>query len=428
MDLTGLIIIAVRCVFMLVFLLTFLPILIWAERKGAAYIQDRPGPNRADVFGVRLAGLIQPIADVVKLLFKEDVTPRNVYQPFYKLAPIIAMSVALVTFAVVPMAEKVHIAGMDIPVQVSNLDTGLLYVFAVASLGVYGIMLAGWSSNNKYALMGGLRSSAQMISYEIAMGLAAAAMFLLYGTAQLDDMVRTQGANPLGWGVVSVPGAIAFIVFLTASFAETNRNPFDLPEGESELVAGYHVEYSAFKFAMFFMAEYVNMVVASGLVVTLFFGGYQIPFLSFDTIVAHGPAVAGWAFGGTAAILVGLAVFAFTRYRPGRFGDRRDKEPIVVGVLLLLAAAGALIVGFLPGAVSWIPDYSNRTMATLLATGLQVGMFAAKVAFFAWFFIWVRWTLPRFRYDQLMRLGWTYLLPIGIFNLVLAGVWVVVSS
>ena len=425
---TALIIITVRCVFMLVFLLTFLPLLIWAERKGAAYIQDRPGPNRADVFGIRLAGLIQPIADVVKLLFKEDVTPRNVYQPFYKLAPIIAMTVALVTFVVVPLADHVHVAGMDIPVQVSDLDTGLLYVFAVASLGVYGIMLAGWSSNNKYALLGGLRSSAQMVSYEIAMGLAAAAMFLLYGTAQLDDMVRAQGANPLHWGVVSVPGLIAFILFLTASFAEANRNPFDLPEGESGLVAGYHVEYSAFKFAMFFMAEYVNMVVASGLVVTLFFGGYQIPFLSTDTILTHGPLVARWAFGFSAVVLVGLALFAFSRYRPGRFGDRRDREPIVVGVLLLIGAVAAVVIGFGPGLVPGIPGYDNRTMASLLATMLQIGMFAGKVAFFAWLFIWVRWTLPRFRYDQLMRLGWNYLLPIGIFNLVLAGVWVVVSS
>ncbi len=428
MDYTGLIIVAIRCVFMLVFILSFLPVLIWAERKGAAFIQDRPGPNRADLWGVRLAGLIQPIADVVKLLFKEDVTPRNVYQPFYKLAPIIAMSVALVTFAVVPLADVIHIGGRDIPIQVSDLDTGLLYILAVASLGVYGIMLAGWSANNKYALLGGLRSSAQMISYEISMGLAVGVMFLLFGTAQLDDMVRAQGANPLGWGVASVPGAIAFLMFLVASFAETNRLPFDLPEGESELVAGYHVEYSAFKFAMFFMAEYVNMVVAAGILVTLFFGGYQVPFVSTETIVNHAPAVAKIAFGGAALVLVALGVVAVARYRPGKFGDNRDREPIVVAVLLWVVALGALAVGFLPGLVPGIPGYTDLTMGTILATVLQVGTFAGKVAFFAWFFIWVRWTLPRFRYDQLMRLGWSYLLPIGIFNLVLAGVWVLASS
>ncbi len=428
MDYTGLIIVAVRCVIMLVFLLSFIPVLIWAERRGAGFIQDRPGPNRADVFGVRLAGLIQPIADVVKLLFKEDVTPRNVFRPFYKIAPAITMTVALVTFVVVPLADVVHVAGRDVSVQVSDLDTGLLYLFAVSSLGVYGIMLAGWSANNKYALMGGLRSSAQMISYEIAMGLAAGVMFLLFGTAQLDDMVRAQGANPLGWGVVSIPGLIAFVMFLVASFAETNRTPFDLPEGESELVAGYHIEYSAFKFAMFFMAEYVNMVVASGLLVTLFFGGYQVPFLPTETIVQHAPLIAKVVFGGAALVLAGLGVFAFTRYRPGKYGDNRDREPLVVGVLLLVLAVGAAGVGFLPGVIPGIPGYEHRTVATLLAAALQIGTFAGKIALFTWLFIWVRWTLPRFRYDQLMRLGWTYLFPIGIFNLVLAGVWVLASS
>jgi NADH-quinone oxidoreductase subunit H len=423
MDYTGLIIVVIKCVFVMLFLLQMLPLLIWGERKGAAYIQDRPGPNRADIFGIRLAGLVHTLTDVVKLLFKEDITPRQVYQPFYKIAPIIAMTVSLITFVVVPFGDVLYIGDRAIPLQVAALNSGLLYVLAIGSLGVYGIMLAGWSSNNKYALLGGLRSSAQMISYEISMSLAVAVMFLLYGTAQLDVIVHGQTANPLNWGVVSVPGFIAFIMFATASFAETNRLPFDLPEGESELVAGYHVEYSAFKFAMFFMAEYVNMVVASGIMVTLFFGGYQVPFLSTETLMNHAPLITKVLFGGGAVAMIVGAVIAFRSYIPGRYGDNRDQEPRVVGLLLLGMAAGSAALAFVPGLLPFIPSYEDRTMASIAAALIQFTFFAAKVLFFCWVFIWVRWTLPRFRYDQLMRLGWNYLLPLGIANLVVAGVW-----
>lgn len=421
-----LLIILVKVVFVMVFLLQLLPLLIWGERKGAAYIQDRPGPNRADIFGIRLAGLIHTLTDVVKLAFKEDLTPRGVYQPFYKVAPIISMTVSLITFAVVPFGDFIQVGDMKIPLQVASLDTGILYTLAMGSLGVYGIMLAGWSSNNKYSLFGGVRSSAQMISYELTMSLSVAAMFVLYGTARLEEIVALQGTNPLTWGWFQGGpiGLLAFIMFSTASFAETNRLPFDLPEGESELVAGYHTEYSAFKFAMFFMAEYVNMVVASGLIVTLFFGGYQIPFLSTETLMTHMPTIAKVAFGGGAFGAFVVALIAFKSYKKGHYGDNRDYEPLVVGLLGLGGAAVSAAMAFLPG-LGPIPGYDHPTMSSAAAALLQFSIFAGKVLFFCWVFIWVRWTLPRFRYDQLMRLGWNYLLPIGFFNILAAGLWVV---
>lgn len=422
-------IVLVKALFVMVFLLQMLPVLIWGERKGAAYIQDRPGPNRADIFGIRLAGVVHTLTDVVKLAFKEDLTPSYVYHPFYKLAPVISMSVSLITFAVVPFADYLIVGDRTIPMQVASLDSGILYVLAMSSLGVYGIMLAGWSSNNKYSLFGGIRSSAQMISYEISMSLAVAVMFILYGTARMEDMVHIQGVNPLTWGVFQggPVGLIAFIMFATASFAETNRLPFDLPEGESELVAGYHTEYSAFKFAMFFMAEYVNMVVASGLMVTLFFGGYQIPFLSTETLIAHAPMVTKAAFLGGAGAMVLAALFAFKSYTPGFYKDNRDYEPLVLGVLALGGAGASAALALVPG-LGPIPGYDHPTMASAAAALLQFSIFAGKVLFFCWVFIWVRWTLPRFRYDQLMRLGWSYLLPIGFFNVLLAGLYVVFTA
>ncbi len=421
MNAIDLLIIVGKCAFMMLFLLQILPLLIWGERKGAAYIQDRPGPNRAEVAGLRVAGMVHTITDVLKLLFKEDVTPAGVYQPYYKLAPIISMSVALVTFAVIPFAAPLEIGGTSYPALVADLDAGLLYILAVSSLGIYGIMLAGWASNNKYALLGGIRSSAQMISYEISMGLAVAVVFMMAGSTRPSVIVDMQGAMPWHWTIASVPGFIAFVMFATAGFAETNRLPFDLPEGESELVAGYHTEYSAFKFAMFFMAEYVNMIVISGILVTLFFGGYQVPFLSTDFLRSNAPTVTSVAFLGGALGALVVAVLIFRLYKPGRFGDARDKEPLILGAACI---AGALV----SAGLALIPDYSNPLAATLATALIQFSVFTAKVLFFCWVFIWVRWTLPRFRYDQLMRLGWSYMLPLGFFNLVLAGGYLVLRN
>jgi NADH-quinone oxidoreductase subunit H len=318
-------------------MLTMVPVMTWVERRGAAFIQDRLGPNRVGPWGI-----FQPIIDAVKLFFKEDVTPANVNKGLYYLAPGISLFIALVTFIVIPFGAGSDITIFGVPLKgltvASDLEVGILYLLALSSLGVYGIVLAGWSSNNKYSFLGGLRSSAQLISYELSMTLAVLGVVLASGSLRLDKVVEHQ-ANGL-WNVV--PQALGFIVFLTTAFAETNRLPFDLAEGETELVAGYHVEYSSMKFAAYMMSEYINMVTASALMVTLYWGGFTFPHVHLT----------GWL-----GLLVSAAIFGF------------------------------------------------------------------KVCIFLWVFVWVRWSLPRFRYDQLMRLGWKGLLPLAALNLV----WVAVG-
>jgi NADH-quinone oxidoreductase subunit H len=315
-------------------LLTAAGLLSWVERRGAGLIQDRPGPNRVGPFG-----LLQPLADAMKFFFKEDIIPTNADKLLYILAPAIALFSALTTFAVIPYGASLPVSGREVPLIGANVSIGVLYVFALTSLSVYGIVLAGWSSNNKFSLMGGLRSSAQIISYELAMTTAAAGVILSAGSFRLTDIVATQGGTFLGflprWNVL--PQFVGFLVFFISAFAETNRIPFDLPEADAELIAGYHTEYSSsMKFAMFFMAEYVNMTVASALTVTLYLGGWGLP-------------------------------------------------------------------GFHPHGV--------------LGGLLSIVIFVAKTAFLLWVFVWVRWTLPRFRYDQLMRIGWKVLLPLALVNL-----------
>lgn len=271
-----------------VVLLMGVPVAVWLERRGAAFIQDRVGPNRIPIFGLRNAGLLQPIADALKLLVKEDFIPAKADRFLYYLAPACSMIPACLTFFVIPFGDTLVIGKYEIPLQVANLNVGILFIFAIASLGVYGIVLGGWSPNNKYSLLGGLRSSAQMISYEISMGLAVIGVLIVFESIRLNDIVRMQGELLFGvipqWGIVVQP--LGFLLFFIAALAETNRIPFDLPEAEAEIVAGYHVEYSSFKFSMFFMAEYVNMLVASGFIVSLFLGGWQIPWLPTETLVS----------------------------------------------------------------------------------------------------------------------------------------------
>jgi len=307
--------------------------MVLGERKVAGWIQDRVGPNRAGPWG-----LLQPVADGIKFIFKEEIVPAQAYMPLFILAPAVSFTAALTTFAVIPFAGHLDIAGHVVKPIIADLDIGLLWVFAVSSLGVYGIVLAGWSSANKYSLMGGLRSSAQMISYELAMTLSVVGVLMAAGSVRLADIVNAQAGSV--WNVVSQP--IGFLVFMTAAFAETNRLPFDLPEAEPELVAGYHTEYSSMKFLMFYMAEYAHIILASSLMVLLFFGGWHLPF------------VEGW-----------------------------------------IASMGAAAAGL-----------------------IHLGIFFAKLSFFLFFYIWVRWTLPRFRYDQLMSLGWKVMLPLALFNVV----------
>jgi len=311
-----------------------------AERRICAWMQDRLGPNR-----VGPQGLLQPAADGLKNFLKEETYPALADRTLFTLAPLISFVPALLTFAVIPFAAPLPTPWGVVPMVVADLPVGFLYILAISSLGVYGIVLAGWSSNNKYSLLGGLRASAQMISYEISMGMSTVAVLLLAGNVTLTQVIAQQQQG--GWFIISL--TLAFLIFFISALAETNRLPFDLPEAEGELIAGYHTEYSAMKFSMFYIAEYSNMVTASALMATLFFGGWDIPFTSWD----------------------------------------QTGDPSVL-----------------------------KTLATLAA-------FVAKTGFFLFTYIWIRWTLPRFRYDQLMALGWKVLLPLalGYLAVIATAIW-----
>jgi len=304
-----------------------------AERKISAWIQDRHGPNRVG------KGWLQPAADGLKNFMKEETMPAGVNKVLFVLAPMMAFIPALTAWCVIPFGAPVATRWGRVDLVVADLPIGFLFILAITSLGVYGIVLAGWSSNNKYALLGGLRSSAQMVSYEISMGMSTIPVLLLAGNVSLNAIITQQAWG--GWNVVNL--TVAFFIFMVAAFAETNRLPFDLPEAESELIAGYHTEYSAMKFSLFFIAEYASMVTASALMATLFFGGWDVPFTARDNI---GP-YSGWL------------------------------------------------------------------------TLLSIFIFLAKILFFLFLYMWVRWTLPRFRYDQLMSLGWKFMLPLALIYIVL---------
>lgn len=308
-----------------------------AERKVSAWMQDRLGPNRVGPFGV-----LQPLADGIKFFFKEDITPPYVHKFFFIAAPMMVLVAAFTSFTVIPFgSESFEVMGHEVTPWITDVNVGLLFILAVSSMGVYGIILAGYSSNNKYSLFGGMRAAAQMISYELPMGLAAAGVFLAAGSYSLRDIVAVQTWSGHYWNIL--PQFLGFIAFVVAAFAETNRLPFDLPEAETELVGGYHTEYSSMKFAMFFMGEYANMVMASFLIVLLYLGGWHVPFI----------------------------------------------------------------------------DVENPF--------LQIMVFASKVGVMLFIFLWVRWTLPRFRYDQLMRLGWKVLLPMAMLNFVLVAFFILMG-
>jgi len=388
-----------------------LPFLIWLERKGAAYIQDRRGPNRAAIGGVRLGGLIHSLADVVKLVFKEDIFPTHANRFLYTLAPFIAMAVACVTFAVIPWASPLNLGGHLFSFQAADLNIGILYVFGLGSLGVYGVMLAGWGSNNKFSLLGGLRASAQMVSYELTLSLAVIGVLILSGSLELNTIVESQSANILHWNVIRQP--LGCLLFIVAAFAETNRLPFDLPESEAELVAGYHVEYSSLKFALFFMAEYVNMIISGALMATLFFGGWQIPFVATETLRTHATPILYYSLLAFGALSI-LAGWGLVRKKSKiHYGDARDRERMVLGIPALLVGMGLVIWQCVHG-----PLALGDTGSQVATAVFQFGFFFMKVLFFCWVFIWVRWTLPRFRYDQLMSLGWKVMLPLALANVV----------
>jgi NADH-quinone oxidoreductase subunit H len=309
----------------------------WAERKVAAYLQDRVGPNRAG-----WGGLFQPLADGLKLFAKEEFTPNTPNKFLFLVGPGIAMSTALMTSAVIPWGDRFHLFGRDILLQATDLNIGLLYFIGVVSVGVYGIMIGGWASNNKFSLIGAVRAASQMVSYEVAMGLSIIALLMMTGTLSLREISAQQSG--MNWNVFYQP--LSFIIFLICAFAETNRTPFDLPECETELIGGYHTEYSSMKMGFYLFAEYANMFISSTLLAVLFFGGYNYPGMSW--------VVENWG--------VNIAN--------------------VMGIMALFI----------------------------------------KLCGFIFFYMWVRWTIPRFRYDQLMHLGWRILIPLSIINIMITGI------
>jgi NADH-quinone oxidoreductase subunit H len=375
-------------------LLTTLAYLQWVERKVIAHIQVRPGPYR-----VGPHGLLQPVADIIKLLTKEDLVPPYVNKPLYLLAPFLAMTMALLSIAVIPFGPQIQVAGYQTYMQLTDLNIGVLFVLAVSSMGVYGIALAGWSSNNKYALLGGLRSSAQMISYELPMSLAIAAPLLISNTLSLRGLVEKQAGGIWNWNVLHgpFPQIVSFIIFLIAAFAETNRIPFDLPEAENELVAGFHTEYSSMKFASFFMSEYANMITVSCMATLLFLGGWVAPW----------PAKYGSSYVPAAIFALAGLVALYHGFHPAR---RRDGYTLpVFGALFLIAAA----VFLLPMVQSWL---------------IPLFWFCAKTGGILFGFMWIRGTLPRFRYDQLMGFAWKFLFPVAMLNLLATGFLVALRS
>ncbi len=409
---------AIKAVVIVVVVLNFIPLLIWFERKGSAYIQDRRGPNRANILGIRLGGMLHNICDVLKLMTKEDIIPTNVNKFLFHLAPMIAIFVASVTIGVIPFADPITIGGYTIKFQAADLNVGILYLLAVSSLGVYGVMLAGWSSNNAYSLLGGLRASAQMVSYELSMGLALVSVIVSAGTVRLPEIVMAQGAGVFSWFIFRQP--LAFILFLTALFAETNRNPFDLPEGESELVAGFHTEYSSMKFALFFMAEYAHIAVGSALLSVLFLGGWNVPGLDWNVVRAHPFGTLHMLMLLFGAGSIAFGGFLCSRYQKNKYRDLRDYEVLVFGVPGVLAGIAALVAYFLTSN-AWT---LSAPFDQIFVTVLQLIVMVAKMIGFCWLFIQVRWTLPRFRYDQLMKLGWRVMLPLALANITATAAWV----
>jgi NADH-quinone oxidoreductase subunit H len=356
---------AAKSLAVLFMMLNLSVILLWVERKGSALIQDRIGANRASIFGIlpfNLGIVNTMIADPIKMFTKEDMVPAGADKWLHFLAPFLAVFPVLVTFAAVPFGDVLVIGERSVNLQVADLNIGILYVLAMSSLAVYGVVLAGWASNSRWALLGGIRGAAQMISYEIAMGLALIGVVMTFGTLDLQAIARAQGDHLWGilpaWGILYQP--LAFLIFLIAGIAETKRVPFDLPEGESELTSGYFTEYSGSKQATFMLSDFAEIIVVSGLAATLFFGAWQVPFLARD----------GWHFPG------GLAV----------------------------------------------------PMPHLLVAALQIASFILKVFLLCCFQILVRWTLPRYRYDQLMDLGWKRLLPLALGNVVVTGVVIVLAG
>jgi NADH-quinone oxidoreductase subunit H len=367
-----------KIVFVLIVVLSYSPLLVWADRRQSAMIQDRMGPNRAGIpIGggkfITLAGLLQPMADAVKFMWKEDFIPPKADKLLHALAPIIAVIPTLAAFAVIPFGDVVWLDhlnevlpaephGRGIPLQVATLNIGVLYVFAVSGMGVVGAAIAGYCSDNKYSLLGGLRAAGQMVSYEVTLGLSLVGCFMLYNSLLLEDMVAWQvDRGVMGWGIWRQP--LGFILFYAGSIAETKRIPFDIPEGESELAGGYFTEYSGMKFGMFMMSEYIAMVVSCTLLTCMFFGGWDVPFMQRDGLHVH--------------------MFGF---------------------------------------------HADYTMLHWVVSVIYVITFLVKTTVLLWFTLMIRWSLPRFRYDQVMKMCWRYMLPLSLANIFITGMVILFSG
>jgi NADH-quinone oxidoreductase subunit H len=379
-------------------LLTTLAYLQWVERKVIAHVQVRMGPYR-----VGPHGLLQPLADVIKLITKEGVLPPHVNKFFYLLAPFLAVFMALISISVIPFGTEITFMGHTTAMQLTDVNVGILVILAVSSMGVYGIALGGWASNNKYSLLGGLRSSAQMISYELPMSIAVASPLLIAGSLSLREIVNSQAGYHLGlipkWAIFAMPfpQIVSFIIFMIAAFAETNRIPFDLPEAENELVAGFHVEYSSMKFAAFFMAEYANMVTVCSIATLLFLGGWHPLW----------PVEYGSNFVAPLILFVTGAICVYHGLHPARPLDKYT-----------LTAFGIIFFGL--AAVMLAPP--------LVPVLMPLFWFLAKCGFLLFVFVWIRATLPRFRYDQLMGFAWKFLFPLALLNLLVTGFLVALAS
>jgi len=401
----------------LLFSLATVPILVWMERRVAALIQDRLGPNRCHVNGIRLGGLVQSVADMMKLAFKEEYLPTHIKNSFYHLvAPSIAFASAFLTFMVIPYADDVVINGQNYIMQALPVDLGILWFLAFAGLGVYGIILGGWSSHNKYALIGAMRATAQVISYEVAMGLSLVSILITYNTIHLNEMVTYQTQHfwflP-AWGIVIQP--IATIIFIVTAFAETNRAPFDAAEGESEIVAGYHTEYGAMKFGLYFVAEYIAMAASGALIVTMFLGGYQLPYLSTNDLINNFDTIL-WVIVAIAVVTSFLFVRWIQNHNISKFGNL-DENKIYTTLVIVFTVFAVLIMSY------YAFGYGGANNIGVMI--LQFAIFTIKLFLLHFIFVWVRWTLPRFRYDQTQKLGWNLLLPISLLNIFITALVVV---
>ena len=419
MSLASIIVTLASIVLAALLALLMIPVLVWLERRIAGLIQDRMGPNRTNLCGFRLGGVIQSFADVIKLVFKEEYYPSHIKTGkwLYTLAPALMFATSLLAFMTIPFADNLIIENESFRIQALPVDYGVLWYFAIGSMGIIGIVFGGWLSHNKYSLLGSQRAGAQMLGYELPMGLSIIAMIATYQTIDFNQMVAWQSGTVLGflpaWGILVQP--IAAIIFIITVFAETNRAPFNVAEGESEIVAGHMTEFSAMKFAMYFMAEYIAMNTASAVVITMFFGGYQLPYLGTLELKENFTILMICC-----SIFLPFFIYFFIKWMrknnavratvstdSGRNFETKVLSIVLIGMTIFLEIVFLFLMF----------STKDSIFANVTVTIIQIAIFVVKLMIFNIFFIVVRWTLPRFRYDQVQTLGWNYLLPISIANI-----------